>query len=293
MRTWGRRLALGLVLGLLCVLGGVAAATPMVQNRFFTTRDGVRLHYIEAGSGDKTIVFVPGWTMPAWIFDRQIAYFSEHYHVIALDPRGQGQSQVALSGYDQDRRGADVGDLIAHVDENEAGSSPLLVGWSLGVLDVLAYVHESGGGGLAGLVLIDNSVGENPAPLPAKSRKWAPPLPWDREMRRFVSGMFARSPGQVYLDRLTQSALHTPEWAAKRLLAYPVPRSYWRDALYTVPAPILYVVTPRLRGQAASVALHPNAQSVIFSGTGHALFVDEADKFNATMQAFISSKIWQ
>jgi hypothetical protein len=32
---------------------------------FFTTSDGVRLHYIEAGdSKARAIVFEPGWTMP-------------------------------------------------------------------------------------------------------------------------------------------------------------------------------------------------------------------------------------
>ena len=39
-----------------------AAAT--VKSEFFTTSDGVKLHYLESGAGP-TILFVPGWTMPA------------------------------------------------------------------------------------------------------------------------------------------------------------------------------------------------------------------------------------
>ena len=36
-----------------------------LTDRYFTTSDSVRLHYIEAGAPDlPTIVFVPGWTMP-------------------------------------------------------------------------------------------------------------------------------------------------------------------------------------------------------------------------------------
>jgi non-heme chloroperoxidase len=35
----------------------------------FLTSDGVKLHYLEAGSGP-SMVFVPGWTMPAWIWNR-------------------------------------------------------------------------------------------------------------------------------------------------------------------------------------------------------------------------------
>ena len=274
-----------LLLALLAIGGGARAG-----DRYFVTSDGVRLHYIEAGRGDRTIVFVPGWTMPGWIFELQVRYFSKRYHVVVLDPRGQGASQIAATGYNQDRRGQDIAELI-----NALGPRPvLLVGWSLGVLDSLAYIHGSGAGKLAGLVLIDNSVGENPPPVIARAlHRKARPLPREVQMRKFVRSMFAHSPGQSYLDQLTQAALVTPEWAAKDLLAYPVPRTYWRDALYTVTSPILYVVNPRLKGQAANVALHDSqAECVVFTGTGHALFIDAPDRFNKTMQSFISNKIW-
>ena len=42
----------------------------------------------------------------------------------------------------------------------------LLVGWSLGVLDALAYLHAHGDAAVAGLVLVDNSIGEEPPPPP-------------------------------------------------------------------------------------------------------------------------------
>src|SRR6185312_9198016 len=56
---------------------GLAAAAQTARaeavDHSFVTSDGVRLHYIEAGHGHaRTLVFVPGWTMPAWIFDKQI-----------------------------------------------------------------------------------------------------------------------------------------------------------------------------------------------------------------------------
>lgn len=54
------------------------------------TSDSVELHYLEAGSGP-TLVFVPGWTMPAWIWKPQLEHFSTDHRVVALDPRGQGR----------------------------------------------------------------------------------------------------------------------------------------------------------------------------------------------------------
>jgi non-heme chloroperoxidase len=58
-----------------------AAGPAAAKDGFLKTSDGVRLRYLEAGSGP-AILFEPGWSMPAWIWDPQI-----RHHVIALDPR--------------------------------------------------------------------------------------------------------------------------------------------------------------------------------------------------------------
>ena len=49
--------------------------TVNAQDKFFHTSDGVRLHYIEAGEGG-TLIFVPGWIVPAEFWQLQIDYFS-------------------------------------------------------------------------------------------------------------------------------------------------------------------------------------------------------------------------
>ena len=258
----------------------------------FTTSDGVRLHVIEAGSrAQNTIVFVPGWTMPAWIFQAQLQALASRYHVVALDPRGQGESEIAPTGYDHLRRGQDIADLIRALGDRPV----VLVGWSLGVLDSLAYIQQYGDTKVAGLVLIDNSVGEDPAPVPYRGPiRRAPPLPREEKMRRFVTGLFVRSPGEAYIERLTEDALRTPPQIAAALGSYPVPRTYWRDAVWSVRHPILYVVRPRWAEQAANLLAHqPFAEAALFADAGHALFVDDAARFNAMLQDFIRRRVWQ
>lgn len=272
---------------LLPLLIGSARAADMSS----MTSDGVRLHVIEAGpSKAQTIVFVPGWTMPAWIFQRQIAAFSRAYHVVALDPRGQGDSDIPPDGYNLIRRGQDIGDLLAELP----GRPVLLVAWSLGVLDSLSYIQQAGDARLAGLVLIDNSIGEEPPPQPSPlPLRRGPRLEREVQMRRFVQGMFRSAPGEAYLARLTETALRTPREAAARLASYPVPRSYWRDVVYSVRKPILYIVRPRFAEQAANLAAqHPTAETALFSEAGHALFVDEPGRFDSLLQGFIRRRVW-
>ena len=258
--------------------------------RHFITSDGVRLHYTEAGQG-RTIVLVPGWTMPAWIFDRQVASLSRSHRVIAFDPRSQGDSAIAPSGHDHLRRGKDIAELIARL-----GPAPvLLVGWSLGVLDSLAYVRTHGDQALAGLVLIDNSIGEDPPPPPpATAMQPGPKLSREVMMRNFVRGMFFQKQPDPWLDRLTAAALRTPASVAAALLAYPVPRTWWKEAVYSTAQPVLYLVRPKFAEQAANLrARHPTAETVVLhTRVGHALFVDDPIGFEAVLRDFIRRRVW-
>ena len=267
------------------------ALPPGVTDHFFLSTDGVRLHYLEAGpSGGRTLVFVPGWTMPAWIWMPQILGFARRYHVVAFDPRGQGDSAIPASGYEPVRRGRDVAELISHLEPQKV----VVVGWSLGVLDTLASIHVAGDRRLAGLVLVDNSVGEEPPPAfsPVPRRVGRPPSHSDA-MRDFVRRMFHRAPAPSYLDRLTQAALRTPEAASRLLLAYPEPRSYWKEAVYATKVPLLYVIRPRWVAQGQNLVRNrPDTEMDVFDDAGHALFVDEPARFNSVIDRFLQRRVW-
>jgi non-heme chloroperoxidase len=280
---------------ILCGLAGIAPdmsqaqTIPRTQDRYFVSSDGVRLHYLESGPVmAPTLVLVPGWTMPAWIFGPQIEAFSSKYHVIASDPRGQGESEIAASGYNQTRRGEDIGDLLGQLSPRPV----VIIAWSLGVLDTLAYIHLKGDARIAGLVLVDNSVGENPPPKPEPYHP-GPPVSRADYMREFVAGMFLTPQSPEYLNALTAATLRVPALDARALLEYPVPRSYWREAIYSTDRPVLYVVRPHLAGQADNLlADRPNTQIAIYTGVGHALFVDAAKRFDALVSQFLVTSVW-
>ncbi len=288
-----RRALLG---ALVAALATAPARAAEPRDASVRTSDGVRLHLLVAGPDDgrgdaTTVVLVPGWTMPAWIWGGQIAALSAHHRVVALDPRGQGESDAPEWGYTAERRGQDIAELIATL-----GPAPvLLVGWSLGVLDSLAYVGSNGDARLAGLVLVDNSVGETPAPPPRRGPAQRRARPADRaaSMAGFVRSMFRSPVDPAMLDRLTEAALRTPPDAAAALLRYDEPREYWKAALLSVHRPVLYAVTPRLAAQADSLAADdPWARTALFPDAGHALFVDDPARFDRVMEEFMARAVW-
>lgn len=258
------------------------------HHRYFQSSDGIRLHYIESGAG-RVIVFIPGWTMPGRIWSPQIEYFSKNYRAVAFDPRSQGDSEVARSGYTPDRRARDIKELLDQFKE----ATFVLVGWSLGANEALAYIKLFGDEKLRGVVLVDNAVIDNPLSQTNpflqqfKERR-------DAVARQFVRSMYKTKQSDPYLDELARASLKTPLNAAFDLLTTLYPGNIWRDIVRKTNVPILYVATPRYRSQADELKiLRPDSQAEIFENSGHALFVDEKDRFNKLVHRFLTETAWK
>src|SRR5437879_2256842 len=137
-----------IVIFLMLVSVSVCAAKP--HHGVFKTSDGVKLHYLEAGKG-QGIIFIPGWTMPAEIWQSQSEYFARDHRVIAFDPRSQGRSAKPTEGHYSERRAQDLKELIDHLQVNDA----VLVGWSLAVPELLTYAELFGTKNIGGFVFVD------------------------------------------------------------------------------------------------------------------------------------------
>lgn len=261
-------------------------AAEISVRRTFRTSDGVQLSFLEAGapyfrSRQPSIVLVPGWSMPAAIWRLQLAGLGQHYHVIALDPRGQGESEVAPCGYTAERRATDLHELTKPL------TAILLVGWSLGAIEVLQYIHMFGDQRIAGLVLVDSSVGEEPQATSSEAFVRCLRGDRDKTLDDFVRAIFRVPPPQVELDRLVKSARRMTIEDSLALLSYPFERAHWRRIVRGFKKPLLYVVTPRYKAQARNLHRNrPGTRCALFSSAGHALFVDEAERFNRLVAKF-------
>lgn len=279
---------------------GLCAGTATADSSkdcFFKSSDGVRLHYLEAGKGGRTLVFVPGWMMPASVFDAQVKELSKRHRVVAFDPRSQGKSEVFNGSHSPERRSKDLHELLQTVKAEK----PILAGWSLGVMEVLDYLARYKPGNLGGLVLIDNSIGEGgspgakPSPAPQKPAPAPAPDPEERAayLKRFTLGLTKKPMSQGMFDSIFTSARQVPYQAARELINKPYPREYWRDTLLAQKVPILYAIRPRFEEQGKLLcAKRPaQAQMEVFPEAGHALFIDEPARFNRLVGTF-AEKTW-
>lgn len=105
----------------------------------FTTSDGVKLKYWEAGTGEP-LIFVPGWSGNGAQYFNLVHLLSRRYHVYVLDQRNQGLSQRVEYGGRISRFAVDLKEFSDHIGVKKAN----YVGWSMGASVIWSYVDLFG-----------------------------------------------------------------------------------------------------------------------------------------------------
>jgi pimeloyl-ACP methyl ester carboxylesterase len=80
----------------------------------------VRIQYLDYGGTGPVVVFLPGWGSTAHIFDDLAPRFADRFHVLALTPRGFGESEAPTSGYSLTRYADDLVGLLKEVGAERA-----------------------------------------------------------------------------------------------------------------------------------------------------------------------------
>lgn len=252
---------------------------------FVNMPDGGKVHFLEAGQGP-AILFVPGWTMPAEIWEPQIRHFAKTHRVVAIDPRSQGRSSKTGEGSYAESRANDMSTVI----DSLKLSPVLLVCWSLAVDECVSYIGQYGTKHVRGLVLVDGTVATPGKPESVQGLvKFL--LDWQKDRRArtesFVRSMYRTPQTDEYIKRITEASLRTPTDSA---MVLPL-ASQVEDRTVVLPRidkPTLIAGTrsPSLPQYQEMQKKIPGSRLEVFEGAGHALFVDQADRFNKLVEEF-------
>ena len=278
-----------LALILLCIslTPAILAQTPAAKSNFFQTSDGTRIHYLEAGTG-RAVVFIPGWTMPAWIWQKQIDALSDRYHVIAVDPRSQGESDKPTYGHLPENRAHDYKELVDHLDLKQ----PALVGWSMGCGELLKYVEQFGTANVGAVVLVDSFVADKPSPeMYAGLSGFMNALQQSRAKQAdaFIRHMYLKPQPEDYLKRVIDASMQVPADTAVVLIYNMLAINSWSTGFAKMDKPLMFIYQPDNQPSADFLKskLGDKLRLERFEGDGHALFVDDPDKFNRVLDEFV------
>ena len=264
------------------------------REREIRLSDGTRLRLTESGDG-KPMVLIPGWACSLDVFALNVPAFAEHYRVIAYDPRSQGGSDQVAAGNNYLRRGRDLAELL---DALDVGKTTLL-GWSLGVFDVLAYLESYGFDRVEALVLVD----ESPTIVKTTDDGWGEGsaeeiagliaavngtgyLPFFRE---YMAAGFEGDAPEDLLDRMTATAAALPAERAVALLEDATCHDFTEvSRRASERMPVMQIVR-RDWSEAATRwirANQPTARIEVLGG--HLMLVEHARAFNRAVLSFLA-----
>lgn len=263
------------------------------KSGFVTATDGAKIHYVEAepsstSKARPSILFVPGWLMPGWIWEKQIEEFSKRYHVVAMDPRAQGESDKTNEGLYPAQMARDIHAVI----EQQDLAPVVIVGWSMAIVETLAYVDQFGTKDIVGLVLVDELAGGMEPGDAEMDLGILKGVLTDREntTEYFVRKIqFHKPQPEEYVQRVIAAAMETPTSDAVALLVGRYTADY-RVVLPKIGKPTLVCAarSPFFERVEAMQKQIPGSRLEVFEGAGHALFVDNAEQFNTAMENFLS-----
>ncbi len=109
---------------------------PGFTNQYVTV-NGVRLHYVEGGTG-RPLICLPGWPQTWYSYRSVAAELARHYRVLIVDIRGMGSSDTPQSGYDKKTMASDILALMQQLGLPKAS----LMGHDIGGMVAMSFAFN-------------------------------------------------------------------------------------------------------------------------------------------------------
>lgn len=284
-------------LALLIVVSSLCASPSAASERRLTVAPGVELRVLDVSpaEGATPVVLLPGWGMGADVWSDQAARLAVTRRVVSVDPRGQGVSTKAMNGLTPEQRARDLQAVLEASNLKRVH----LVGWSMGAQDVAAYVEAFGVEHLASVVFVDAAISKGAAGVVGDPKGAAQTL-------RLMSAYTANPEG--YADGMVSAIVTRPGLGARKaamkadILRMPtaggssalVSALLGRDrtpALDKVSVPALVIAAATasdLEAQRQMAARLVKGRFEVVEGAGHAVFIDQPDRFAERLAAFLA-----
>ncbi len=282
-----------LILLVIAISAAAAAKGPWID-KFIQVGD-IKIHYLEAGGGDRTLVFIPGWIVTADVWREQIPYFSVRgFRVIALDPRSQGQTTKTEVGNTYQQHAADLYAFLQALNIEHSH----LVGWSAGAITLLEYLSSPETLRPEKAVFVDcipffaKQEDYPGSTTPQQARKLLLSFQDDRDkaIDQYIRSLFKMNQGEILIKELYEGSRKSPQ-AAAATLYFDQFTGDRRPALRHVAVPSLIMTTPENRAIGEYMqAKIPRSTLEVIEGTGSALFLDKPQAFNQALEAFLGER---
>jgi pimeloyl-ACP methyl ester carboxylesterase len=241
------------------------------------SEDGLTIYYDVRGEGDKTLVFVHGWSCDRSYWQDQVDEFAKTYRVVTVDLGGHGQSGLDREDWTIPTFGADVAAVVDNLQLDKV----ILIGHSMGGPTIIEAAHRLGDRVVA-LVGVDTYQDFEHTYAEQEIDGFLAPFQSDfvTTTDQFVRSMFLDSADSALVNRVAVDMSSAPTDVALSAIGNLL---HWDDiaVLTKVRIPIRSVNSDRWP---TNVEGNSNvAESFVVElmpGTGHFLHMEDPDSFN-------------
>lgn len=263
---------------------------------YVEVEEGIQYFYEDRGQGP-TILFVHGWGANRRVWERQVVDLSDQFRVITIDCRGCGKSDAPDHGYKISELADDIHQVIQKLDLKDV----TLVGWSAGGSIVIDYITRYKTGEVTKAVSVGGAVPrytsteefelgfpqEAVQDTLAAMRANRPAL-----LRNICEGNFHQDVGEAMKNWLFDIFLDQ-SWYTEKTME-DLGQIDLRGELNNISIPVAFfhglqdVVVPLSLSEYSAKEVR-EAKLVLFNNSGHAPFMEEADRFNEELVSFINA----
>jgi pimeloyl-ACP methyl ester carboxylesterase len=254
----------------------------------FVSLGANRIHYLTAGKGDRTIVFVHCWAGNLSFWREQIPALAGHARLIFVDLPGHGRSDKPQTAYTMDF----FADAVLAVLEDAKVSKAIFIGHSMGAC-VISRIYDRSPEKVSALICIDGLL-RRPSGQDEQMEAMLAPFgtPQYLDHAKQLIYTFFPTPGTEALrDSIMSEMLATPQHVmAGGMHAMFGPRQFdW--VLKNVRVPVAVINAPGFwwnHGYENYIrSLTPQSEYLILDGVGHFPMLEKPAEFNAALSSVL------
>jgi pimeloyl-ACP methyl ester carboxylesterase len=270
--------------------------------------NGVKLHYLKAGTGKRPLVLIHGFGETSRMWIPLFEEFGHDYTIIAPDIRGLGDSSRPASGYDKKTAAVDIRELVKSLGYERID----LVGHDIGLMVAYAYAAQYPNE-VEKLALLE-------APIPGIGDVWEQiytnPLLWHfhfvnspialdlvkgRErtfLEHFWQTLTANQKAMSETERQAYAKSYAQEGAMRAAFEYfkafnkQDAEDNRRFAAHKLPMPVLVIAGDKAMGDAIEIQakiVADNVTAIKFADTGHWLMEERPAETKAALKKFFGN----
>jgi pimeloyl-ACP methyl ester carboxylesterase len=243
-----------------------------------------RIHYVTAGKGSRTFVFIHGWACNLGFWCEQVSALADKARLILIDLPGHGQSDKPQTAYTMDF----FAEAVLAVLRDAKVDKAVFIGHSMGGA-VIASVHHHAPEKVAALVSVDGllcRLSGAPEEGQALVVPFGSPQYLDHA-KGFISTFFPVPGTEALRDRVMSEMLATPQHVMLGgMLAMMSPdQPDWILQKVNAPVIVINARTPWWNNDYENYvrSLSPQSDYFVMNGAGHFLMLEKSAEFNATL----------